>query len=254
MITVINKDKKTGAITFEISRTTPAFVNTIRRMIVDNVPTMAADEIEIIQNTSALYDEMIANRIGLVPLTTDLKGYKIATEEDAKDDPRCIQKLSLKTKGPCTVYSKDLQSGDPKIKPVYENMPIVKLLKGQQLELVATARLGLGKDHVKHSPGLVWYKYKPTIKVNNNHPKLEEYQDKYPEQIFKKGKIDAKVIEEQDLYDAVEGINKDIVDIQHDDANMIVTIEPWGQLSVAQMVQTAADEMTHLLEDFAKSI
>lgn len=256
MIEKLEKDKKTGRVAFLVKKSTPAFVNALRRTIMDTVPTMAVEEIEFAQNTSALYDELLANRIGLIPLKTDLKGYNLpdACKCEGEGCARCTVKLTLKAKGPKTVYSGDLDSKDPKVKPALDKIPIVKLLKGQELTLTATATLGRGKDHVKHSPGLVWYTYKPTVKVNNNHPKLEEYQSKYPPQIFKNGKIDARIIEEQNLYEAVEGVNDEIISVERDNTAFIVNIEPWGQLSPAEMLARAADELIAQLEDFATSL
>ena len=81
--------------------------------------------------------------------------------------PQCQLKLSLDLVGPKTVYAKDLISKDPSVVPVFEDTIIVKLLEGQTLKLEATAVLGIGKQHSKWSPGLIWYYNEPIIKVNN---------------------------------------------------------------------------------------
>jgi DNA-directed RNA polymerase alpha subunit len=47
-----------------------SLANTIRRSLAE-VPTLAVDEVEIFKNDSALYDEVLAHRIGLIPLKTD---------------------------------------------------------------------------------------------------------------------------------------------------------------------------------------
>ena len=60
-----------------IKDTTPAFVNALRRIILDEVPTMAIEDVEFRKNNSILYDEMIAHRLGLLPLKTDLKSYTV---------------------------------------------------------------------------------------------------------------------------------------------------------------------------------
>jgi DNA-directed RNA polymerase subunit D len=253
MIEVIKKDKKTGRVTFLLKNANPAFANALRRIMIEAVPTMAIEEVEFVQNNSALYDEIMAHRLGLLPLTTDLKGYDRKKPEDELSAKNSV-KLTLKAKGPCTVYAEDLKSKDPKIKPVNPKTPIVKLLKGQELELEATAVLGVGKDHVKFAPCLAWYTYKPKVTVNNTSKEFDQFKDKYPPQIFNNGKIDAKLIEQHDLYEACDGVNDDIVKIERDPTTFVFNIEPWGQLSPSEILASASDHFNELLEEFASKL
>ena len=64
--------------------------NAIRRSV-SEIPTLAIDEVEIYKNDSALYDEILAHRLGLVPLKTE-KGMNSKTKID----------LKLTKAGPCT--------------------------------------------------------------------------------------------------------------------------------------------------------
>ena len=212
MIELLKKDKKTGRVTFLLKGSTPAFANALRRIMIEGVPSMAIEDVEFVQNSSALYDEVLAHRLGLIPLSTDLKGYELRKPGDELSAKNSV-KLILRAKGPCTVYAEDLKSKDPKVKPVYPKTPIVRLLKGQELELEATAVLGMGKEHVKFAPCLVWYTYKPKVTVNNGHKDFDKFKDKYPSQVFANGKIDAKLIEQHNLYEACDGVNDEIVKI-----------------------------------------
>jgi DNA-directed RNA polymerase subunit D len=159
-VKLIEYQEKKHKLVFSVKGVDAAYANTLRRIMGFEVPVMAIEDVEFRKNSSILYDEMVAHRLGLVPLTTDLKSYNLMSECKCKGAgcASCTVKLTLKAQGPCTVYSSDIKTKDPEIKPVYGKMPIVKLLEGQELELEATAILGQGKDHSKWSTGLIYYK------------------------------------------------------------------------------------------------
>lgn len=241
---------------FLVKSSSPAEVNFLRRIIMEDTPVMAVDEVEFSTNSSALYDEMVAHRLGLVPLKTDLKGYELKSECKCGGEGcnRCTLKLVLKAKGPCTVYASELKSKDPAVKPVYPDMPIVKLLKNQSLELEATAVLGVGREHSKFIPGLAWFTAKQSVVVKNDVPNAES-RKKYPAQIFdSNGKVQKKVIEEQNLFDACAGINDDIIKVEYDDSQFTFYIEPWGQLTAKEMLSEGVSRFEKKLEVFAEKL
>ena len=169
-IRVLENNKDEGKLSFIIKDVDVSFVNTLRRVIFEEVPTMAIEDVELRKNSSILYDEIIAHRLGLIPLKTDLKSYNLPEKCKCKGEgcARCQVKMTLKpNKGAGLVYASEIKSKDSAIKPVYGKMPIVKLIKGQDLELEAKASLGRGKYHAKWVPGLVYYKYKPMIEVGD---------------------------------------------------------------------------------------
>jgi DNA-directed RNA polymerase subunit D len=253
----ISKNKKSGMVAITFKNTNPAIINTIRRATIDLVPTMAIKQVTFIQNGSALYDEIIAHRLGLVVLNTDLKGYFRPEECSCQGEgcAKCQAILTLKANGPCTVYAGDMKCKDPKIKPEHPKTIIVKLLKDQTLEFQATAVLGTGKTHTKHSPGLTWHTFKETAIINNNHKSFDEFKEKYPKEAFnKEGKIDEKLIEQKNLYDACDGVNDNIVKIEYDPSIITLKIEPWGQLSVQKILITAIEEIKKKFENFEEKI
>lgn len=250
------KDKKSKRVSVQFKKANVAMVNTIRRAAIDLVPTMAVDEVIFTKNSSAMYDEIIAHRLGLLVLNTDLKGYNLKEECTCKGEgcAKCQTTLTLKAKGPSTVYAKDIKTKDPKIKPEYEGTPITKLLKGQELEFQANVNLGRGKNHVKHTPCLAWHTFGATATVNNNHKEFEKFKDKYPQEILKNGKIDTKLIEQYNLFDACDGVNDEIVKIDYDPNTITLHIEPWGQLSVKEILLRAVDEVNKLFIEFEEKI
>jgi DNA-directed RNA polymerase subunit D len=151
-----------------------AYMNALRRIIISEVPSMAIDEVVMIENSSVLQDEMIAHRLGLIPLKTDLDSYNLPEECPCKSEFGCnLCRVSLTLdveakKETRTVYSGEIVSENPDIIPVSDRIPIVRLAKEQKLRLEAYARLGKGKKHAKWQPvSMCTYKFLPQIKIND---------------------------------------------------------------------------------------
>ena len=168
------KKKEDNQMVFVIEGINVPFINAIRRICTVEVPTIAIETVEIIKNDAKIFDEALAHRMGLIPLTTDLESMVPASECDCEDHcPRCSVSLLLKEKGPKTVYSKDLKSQDPQVKPVFDTIPILKLKEGEEVELEAIAQLGIGLEHAKWQPTTSCaYKYYPKITIDKE--KCEE--------------------------------------------------------------------------------
>lgn len=161
---------KANVLELEMKDTQDWYANTLRRLMMHEVPTMAIESVEMHKNDSILYDEVLTHRLGLIPLTTDLSSYALPSKEEKESGDYLAQssvKLTLEAKGPCIVFAKDLKSKDPKVKPVFPEMPIVKLLENQELNFEATAVMGIGKEHAKWSAGHVFYRKVPAITINN---------------------------------------------------------------------------------------
>ena len=144
------------------------FVNALRRICMVEVPTMAVEKVEIFRNDSRIFDEVLAHRLGLIPLKSDLESIIPREECDCDDHcPRCSVSLLLKEKGPKVVYSGDLTSQDSKIVPVLDAMPLLKLRDDEEVELEAIAQLGTGLEHAKWQPTTTSaYKYYPVITID----------------------------------------------------------------------------------------
>ncbi len=233
--------------------------NTLRRIMLVEVPTIAIDEVEFHKNSSALYDEIIAHRLGLVPLKTDLKAYKFKESCTCKGEGcvKCQVTFTLTKKGPCTVYASDLKSSDPKIVPAYPEMPIVKLLEGQELELEATARLGTGREHIKFSPGLAFYRAYPIIKISQDCNGCKKCVEKCPKKVLeiKDKKVKVVNLEACDLCEAcVEACPKKAITVKANENDFIFTIESFGQLTPKEILLEAFNVLDKKLDDFSKAI
>ena len=256
MVSIEKISSSENKMTFLLKKSTPAYSNALRRIMLTQVPVMAIENIEFSKNNSALYDEVLAHRLGLISLTTDLKSYELpVSDEDIENKKaKCTLQLTLKEKGPKTVYASDLKTADPKVKPVFGKTPLVKLLKDQEVELTATAILGKGKTHAKWSACHVWYNYNPKITINMKSD-FEKVKDLYPPQVFnKKGQIDEKLILENNLVDAVAHIKEEVVKVEYNDTEFIFTVESWGQLPPKEIISESLNILDSKLDELAKLV
>jgi DNA-directed RNA polymerase subunit D len=154
-IKVLSREQDT--LRFVLSDVSPAFANAIRRIILAEVPVMAIDDVMILENNSVMYDEILAHRLGLIPVTTD-QTYNLPEECTCKSElgcEKCRASLSLEVEASDpveVVYSSNLKPENPEVKPVSDKIPIIKLAQGQRVKLEAYARLGRGRDHAKWQP------------------------------------------------------------------------------------------------------
>jgi DNA-directed RNA polymerase subunit D len=159
------------------------FANEVRRIMISEIPTMAIEFVDFKKNDSALPDELVANRLGQVPLTFDRKAYNInATCENCqgKGCSRCQVELVLKKKGVGVVYSGDMKSKAKDVQPVFDKIPIAELFEPtDEIQFEAIAQLGNGRMHAKWQAAIVGYKYEG----NNFTFDIESVSGLSPEEI-----------------------------------------------------------------------
>lgn len=210
----INVIKNEGdELVFEMIGCDTSFANAMRRILLAEVPTVAIENVYMWNNTSIIHDEVLAHRLGLIPINVDARLFDPIEEGDDSTDRntlvfqlqvkcpsrrppeareksdkgddtelteteksvlenteldraafRAAKKEAIETPGrPYTLhlYSKDLvwvPQGDQEsrfpegIRPVHDDILIAKLRPGQEIELEAHARYGIGQDHAKYSP------------------------------------------------------------------------------------------------------
>src|SRR5467141_367455 len=166
--------KEQDTLRFVLSGVKPAFANALRRIMLSEVPVMAIDDVMILENNSVMYDEILAHRLGLIPITTDLESYNLPEECTCKSELGCSKcraslSLEIEASDPVeVVYTSNLKPENPEVKPVSDKVPIVKLAQGQRIKLEAYARLGRGRDHAKWQPASACtYSYDPKAKTFN---------------------------------------------------------------------------------------
>ena len=234
-------EKKENQMKF-IAEINTSLANAIRRFV-GEIPVIAVDEVEISKNDSALYDETLAHRIGLVPLKMDnsITEKKIPT-----------LKLNVKKEG--LVYSEELKGN---IKIPYGKIPLTLLKKGQEIELLATVKFGKGNEHAKFSPGLMFYREIAEIKIEKDCPK--EVVDVCPKKILEieNGKVVAKDNYKCDFCEACVEVckknKKDSIKLKPT-KEMMIMLESFGQLSVEQIFKKAISVLKKDLEKVSKNL
>lgn len=164
---------------FILKNSSPAMANALRRTMLTDIPKMAIDKVEFhlgpimandkeYESVTPLFDEIIAHRLGMVPVPTDFQLF--SAQEDCvcngEGCPSCTIMYSLNKIGPCTILSGDLMPlGNPDLKVKDEFIPIVELTDGQAVLIYATAIMNTAKKHVKWQAAFsVGYRYNSLAK------------------------------------------------------------------------------------------
>jgi DNA-directed RNA polymerase subunit D len=156
-----------------------AFVNSLRRTMIADVPKFAIDQMrielgifkdketgELFESNFALNDEQLAHRFAMLPVPTFHDDFYFQDEcPDCKDMvadqrgcPSCQIIYTITSSGVDggrSVLASELNViGDHRLEipEAYGSIPLTKLYKGQVLHAYFYAIMGRGRDHAKYSP------------------------------------------------------------------------------------------------------
>ncbi|KAL1600937.1 RNA polymerase II subunit 3 [Nothophoma quercina] len=158
--------------------------NSLRRVMLAEIPTLAIDVVEVIDNTSVLADEFVCHRLGLIPLSSkgvdDLLYSRDCDCEGYCDNCSVVLTLNAKCTGSeiMKVYARDLviESNRPNEevgRPVITDADqtgacIVKLRRGQAINMRCIAKKGIAKEHAKWAPSAaIGFEYDPANKLHH---------------------------------------------------------------------------------------
>ncbi|XKL65136.1 hypothetical protein PGB90_005222 [Kerria lacca] len=186
---------------FDLININSSFVNAFRRILIAEVPMMAIEKVFIFNNTSFIQDEVLAHRLGLIPLKADFRRFSFRKSEicnptniidhsrirfalviiEAKVrnavDFECIRSMYYESFLFSNIRLVQLYSekikwipiGDQitkfridEIGPVHDDILIAKLRPGHDIDLKMLAVKGIGKDHAKFQPVGKYLKLKAT--------------------------------------------------------------------------------------------
>uniref|UniRef100_A0A7S3EGI7 DNA-directed RNA polymerase RpoA/D/Rpb3-type domain-containing protein n=1 Tax=Rhodosorus marinus TaxID=101924 RepID=A0A7S3EGI7_9RHOD len=205
---------------FTLLNAETSIANALRRVMIAEVPTMAIDLVNMEVNTSPLFDEFVAHRLGLIPLSS----HEVDQFNNTRDCDRCtdhcpycsieyVLDVSCDNEDFLDVMSKDLINVYEKerpecasVKPVDnsgeseaharmnqasksdggqrppEGIVITKLRRGQRIKCTCIAKKGTGKEHAKWSAA-------STVRFRTD-PSVRFRLDKINDTLTKDEKID----------------------------------------------------------------
>ncbi|KAL4966057.1 DNA-directed RNA polymerase core subunit RPC40 [Aspergillus stella-maris] len=180
-----------------------SIANAFRRIVMAEVPTLAIENVYVHNNTSVIQDEVVAQRLGLIPLKGSVEGLnwmrwcKKGGEDETSSELADFNTIVLRLDVECTknpnaardeqdprklyknahVYAKDIVYhpvgrqeqfffDEGAIQPVNPDILIAKLRPGQKMEMEMHCVKGIGADHAKFSPvATATYRLMPDIKI-----------------------------------------------------------------------------------------
>ncbi len=258
------QNKNQDLMKFILEGVTIELANAFRRIILTEVPSMAITEVLFVENDSVLFDEMIAHRLALIPLTTDLKNYNLPDECSCGGQGCTLCQVQLECdvraqNNEVIVYSGDLKSMDEKIRPVSDNIIIGKLGKKSSIVFEAYAQLGIGMDHAKFQPVCsVGYKYFPDVKIDNSkltESDIDEVIKHDHTKLFikKDGKLALinNYWKGQDFTGSAERyVPHGAIKVDYVPNKFIFTIEATGALPIKEILSKAIEIFLEKLDEF----
>jgi len=245
-------------------------LNAIRRIMLTEVPVMAIDEVIILKNDSPLYDEIISHRLGLIPLKTDLDVYKLPKECDCSGYgcPLCQVSLTCEvtntTNASLDIYSGDLKSNDPKIVPVDDFIPIVKIDKNDKVIIEAYAILGLAKDHAKwQAVSNVAFRNYPDVKFDASALKDAEENDLIikmcPENLFELASNGSLKLKDDywkhcSLCNSCEKSSGEKISVTSKEDSYIFSIESDGVLEYNVLIKKVFEVYNEKIDEFVTEL
>ena len=278
-----------------LSKTDRSFANALRRSLISDTPKMAIDSVrfqlgtkeqddEIWETTGPIPDEMVAQRLAMIPIPTVHDKFYFQDEcPNCKDlveaDRGCLECQMIYT---CVVFGTEegrwVIAGDMKylgeealeIPDEFKSIPITKLMKGQMIEFYATAIMGRGRDHTKWSP-VCGVTFRPRrIGVLNNKTKAKILWDMDLEisakDFNKDGKledVDKVAILTKELNHVGDGTEesrtfKDAISLEEVSGEFILSFETDGSMSPKTAFMRAVEELSggfgSLEKDLASSL
>jgi DNA-directed RNA polymerase subunit D len=236
-------------------------LNSIRRIMLSELPKLAIEDVVIYDNTTTLFDEIISHRLGLVPLPTDpeLLNFRDECSCGGKGCPSCTVRYTLSKEGEGIVYSGDLQPSEASWRIGEDLIPIVELFNDQRLILEVEAVLGRAKDHAKWqvvtAPGYFLY---PIISFDSSDKKdVEAFMEELPDNLvtIKDNTLELSDITKLPLLESyVDKEKADFIKIERDQHHVQFHFETDGSYTADKALMKSIELFEQKLKEFSKIV
>ncbi len=288
VITLLNKDD----CQFDLIGVDAPIANALRRIMLSEVPTMAIEKVFIHDNTSVMHDEMIAHRLGLIPLLVDPRPFQPWKEGEAfngRNSLRFKLKASCSLLNPRTananahappevlyrnssIFSGSLtyvkEADSPLLdgvtpRPVHDNLLLAKLRPGQSINMECVATKGIGKEHAKWSPvGTAFYRMLPEVTIKQpdlvKGPEAHKLSELCPQKVFDIEEGAAVVARPRDCTmcrECVRGSERaEKVKLERKRNHFLFEVESTGQMPAKSVVLEALGVLIQKCNDVEKAL
>ena len=275
---------------FSLSGLEQSLSNALRRIMLAEVPTLAIDLVDIEENSSPLFDEFLAHRLGLIPIDSRAADrYQYSRDcSCATSCPNCtvrytldvfasddgvteVTHLDIQAEGgsavplPVPLWDRSLSAEQNRAKAVL----IAKLRKNQHLKLSMQAKKGIAKMHAKYMPsGTVSMRYETIIEIDRD---LEytmpvehrrEIVNSCPRKVFELDDSDHIIVARPDectltdecVAKATELGKKGMISVEQNMDRVHFEIETTGARTPQDIVVTAANIMSRKFQSLADDL
>jgi len=243
----------------KIEDTDVYFVNALRRIMLSELPKLAIDDVIIYDNTSPLFDEIIAHRLGLIPVPTDLRlmVFRKDCKCKGKGCPSCTVRYTLSKEEEGIVYSGDLQPEHESFAIKEDKIPIVQLVKDQRIILEVEAVLGTAGDHAKWQTILApAYKMDASIEIDKKRmDEVKDFIKELPKDLveLKANKLEIKDITKLTVLESyIDKAKIDFITVKRDPTKITFSFETDGSLSAKDALKGSVDILTKKYDEFGK--
>jgi DNA-directed RNA polymerase subunit D len=256
-------------IRFLVEGISPAYANMLRRTLINDIPKLAISKVnfhhgeirqgddKVYSSSTSLFDEMIASRLGLIPLPTDLNmNFRDTCSCGGKGCSLCTVTYSLFAIGPKVVKSQDLiPVGDEKFSPVDKEIPIVELNERQAIMLEAEAWLGTAKEHARYQvTSGTSYRYHRELTVSKREPNIQRIIENAKKNIVKETENEVTFTTDYPNKYLAQLYRMDSLKVTEDDSKFVFYFETDGSLTPRQVLSYALNRLKTRLEKLRDSV